>query len=106
MTRVLGVLAVLVAVLAFPATGFAVLDSDADGIPDTSDNCISVANSSQTDYDNDFVGDACDPDMDNDGWANASDAFPKNALEHLDTDQDLAAWIQQALAFATTLPAK
>src|ERR1700749_2105753 len=88
MTRVLGVLAVLVAVLAFPATGFAVLDSDSDGIPDTSDNCISVANASQTDYDNDFVGDACDPDMDNDGWANASDAFPKNALEHLDTDHD------------------
>lgn len=36
-------------------------DSDADGIPDTSDNCPTVANPNQADSDADGRGDACDP---------------------------------------------
>ena len=35
-------------------------DSDADGIPDLSDNCPEVANADQADADGDGVGDACD----------------------------------------------
>ncbi len=44
-----------------------ILDSDGDGIPDASDNCPSVANVDQANNDGDSLGDACDPDDDNDG---------------------------------------
>jgi hypothetical protein len=36
------------------------LDSDADGVPDVSDNCPQVANADQADADGDGAGDACD----------------------------------------------
>jgi transcriptional regulator with XRE-family HTH domain len=89
MSRLVRVLlAVLVAGLLFPAAGFAVLDADADGIADSSDNCPTVANASQADFDHDQVGDACDADIDDDGWSNTSDAFPRDAGEQLDTDRD------------------
>ena len=35
-------------------------DSDKDGVPDASDNCVAVANADQKDADGDKVGDACD----------------------------------------------
>ncbi|MBI5609949.1 MAG: OmpA family protein, partial [Deltaproteobacteria bacterium] len=35
-------------------------DSDGDGVPDSSDNCIFVANANQADADKDGVGDVCD----------------------------------------------
>src|SRR5688500_14983457 len=36
------------------------VDTDGDGIIDSTDNCPSVANSSQLDSDHDGTGDACD----------------------------------------------
>lgn len=37
-------------------------DTDADGVPDASDNCPLIFNPSQLDNDGDSIGDCCDPD--------------------------------------------
>jgi len=45
-------------------------DSDSDGIYDSSDNCVAVANYTQEDFNEDGVGDACS-DSDGDGLSDA-----------------------------------
>ena len=88
-------------------------DDDADGWPDSLDNCPCVQNPNQLDNDNDTMGDGCDTDDDNDGVADNQDCEPLNkdvfpgageqcnGLDddcddlidegYLDTDQDLEA---------------
>ncbi len=51
-------------------------DSDGDEIPDASDNCDDVSNPTQKNLDYDQFGDACDDDIDGDGWSNAEDGCP------------------------------
>lgn len=54
-------------------------DLDNDGVSEADDNCPVDYNPTQSDYDDDLLGDACDQDDDNDGVDDALDAFPYDA---------------------------
>ncbi len=61
------------------------LDSDGDGVIDAQDNCASVANAGQANFDGDSLGDGCDPDDDNDqmpdAWELANGLNPFNSAD-------------------------
>jgi hypothetical protein len=66
------------------------LDSDADGILNTVDNCTLEQNTAQIDTDGDGYGNACDPDFDNNLIINFADlAVLKAAFFSSDADADL-----------------
>ena len=52
------------------------IDTDGDGMTDADDNCPSVSNSDQADFDGDGMGDVCDADVDGDGVADEIDCDP------------------------------
>lgn len=66
----------------------AVVDADLDGVNDDVDNCPSISNADQADMDDDNIGDVCDGDIDGDGFANENDAFPMDATEWAESDND------------------
>ena len=53
-------------------------DMDQDGVPDNLDNCPTIFNHMQGDFDNDGLGDVCDNDIDNDTHLNGSDPDDDN----------------------------
>ena len=77
------------------------VDGDGDGVCDPgavsdgpsmctgTDNCPTVSNPLQVDNDGDLIGDACDPDDDNDGVDDGDDNCPLTAnADQTDTDSD------------------
>src|SRR5262249_51419492 len=48
-------------------------DRDGDGVIDTLDDCLTVPNADQRDTDRDGIGNACDPDFNQDGIVDATD---------------------------------
>lgn len=63
-------------------------DTDLDGISDSTDNCINIANKNQENLDGDRLGDVCDNDRDGDGIFDVDDDFPDNSEQYLDLDGD------------------
>ena len=64
-------------------------DIDSDGTPDIRDNCLTIANGSQVDLNNDGRGDEC-VDFDFDGIVNSSDNcinIPNKDQEDVDSDK-------------------
>jgi hypothetical protein len=63
-------------------------DADADNVPDTSDNCVTVSNTDQSDKDDNGRGDACD-DFDRDMMLNYVDNCPADPnVNQSDKDKD------------------
>ncbi len=67
-------------------------DPDCDGVLLPADNCPDVANPDQANLDGDALGDACDPDDDNDGVPDLLDScpvLPNGGVAQQDSDGDL-----------------
>ncbi|MDT0182971.1 thrombospondin type 3 repeat-containing protein [Microbacterium sp. ARD31] len=72
--------------IAGPASAGGCPDYDGDGVNDFVDNCMTVANAGQADLDGDGAGDDCDLDADGDDYADADE--PGAGLDPRDPDSD------------------
>ncbi len=67
-------------------------DSDGDGVNDSLDNCLGLANPTQLDADGDGYGNFCDTDLNNSGSVTVADyTILRNVLNQLATSSPVAA---------------
>jgi len=82
--------AIAIMFMVVPPQAISAVDSDGDGIPDYSDNCIDVPNPDQIDTDGDGYGNICDADLNQSGFVNAVDlAIFKSRFRSSDPDANL-----------------
>lgn len=68
---------------------FGRVDADGDGIPDSADNCMEIANANQRDTDGDGIGNFCDADLNDDCIVNVVDlGIVKSVFFSTDADAD------------------
>ena len=74
--------------------GFPIIDTDGDGVPDSTDNCPMTANENQDDSDSDSIGNVCDScpndqdnDLDSDGVCGDIDVCPIDPLKSSNAGQ-------------------
>ncbi len=78
----------LASIPATPNDQYIIADSDQDGIPNITDNCVKVPNQDQTDLNQNDRGDVCD-DFDRDGIRNFDDNCPDQPNKNqADVDAD------------------
>ena len=71
-----------------PNPAYVPADTDGDGVINTVDNCVSIANPDQIDINDNGIGDVCD-DFDSDGDINSEDNCPNDPNQtQQDTDND------------------
>jgi hypothetical protein len=74
----------------FPYDSFEWSDTDGDLVGDNQDNCLTIQNVSQSNFDEDAFGDVCDDDDDNDGMSDESELlYGLNPLDESDAPSDL-----------------
>ena len=93
MKQTVKLLAVAISVLIISIVGFGTLsssyvDADADGVSNSNDNCPTISNPTQSNFDGDQLGNECDPDDDNDKVLDEADAFDADPTEWADFDSD------------------
>jgi hypothetical protein len=68
------------------SVGGSCVDDDGDGVPNTGDNCPTIYNPFQENNDTDSMGNACDPDDDNDGLLDQNEPGPCVLVPDCDYD--------------------
>ena len=86
-TIIAAILVVILAIVGFGALYSSYVDGDADGVINSNDNCLTISNPTQSDFDSDKIGDKCDSDYDNDKVLDEMDSFDADPNEWVDFDK-------------------